>query len=234
MSRHALVVADGEVPIKGRLDVVWPGWDEGVDLVVAADGGALRAARLERPLDLVVGDLDSLAPAAIATLRTSGVPIERAPTGKDESDTELAVLAAVARGATRLTILGAFGGPRLDHAFANVWLLAHPALTGRDAILLDATTRVRLLSVMEDPTPAAATLEGRVGDLVTLLPFDGPAEGLVTDGLRYPLRGETLVPGPARGLSNVRLATRATVRLGRGRLLIVEVSVFPAEAMLAP
>ena len=71
--------------------------------------------------------------------------------------------------------------------------------------------------------PARATLAGRPGDLVTLLPFAGAAEGITTEALRYPLADETLEPGPARGLSNVRLAPAASVDLRRGRLLIVEV-----------
>ena len=45
----------------------------------------------------------------------AGFAIERSPADKDASDTELALLAAAARGATDLVVLGAFGG-RLDHA----------------------------------------------------------------------------------------------------------------------
>jgi len=219
--RHALVVADGEVPSRAILDAAWPGWDAAVSLVVAADGGAHRAASLGLTPALVVGDLDSLDPFELARLEAAGIPIERATADKDESDAELAVLAAIARGATRITVLGAFGGPRLDHALANVWLLSHPALRERDACLLDARVRVRLL----DATGGLArvALAGRAGDLVTLLPFAGAAEGITTDALRYPLAGETLHPGPARGLSNVRLAPVATVELLGGRLLIVEV-----------
>ena len=62
----------------------------------------------------------------------------RAAPDKDESDMELAVLEAVRRGATRITVLGALGGPRVDHALANVWLLAHPGLAGVEVTLLDA------------------------------------------------------------------------------------------------
>jgi thiamine pyrophosphokinase len=218
---HALVVADGEVPARAALDEAWPGWDAYVALVIAADGGALRAASLGLTPAVVVGDLDSLDPAELVRLEAAGIPIERTTVDKDESDAELAVLAAIARGAGRITVLGAFGGPRLDHALANVWLLSHPALRARDACLLDARVRIRLLDATAGP--ARATLIGRTGDTVTLLPFAGRAEGITTSALRYPLEGETLEPGPARGLSNVRLAPAATVELQRGRLLVIEV-----------
>lgn len=219
---RALVIADGSVPVRAALDAAWPGWSDGIGLVVAADGGALNARRLGVPLDLVVGDMDSLPPPDLDALRTAGVAIETASPDKDESDTELAVLAAVARGARSITVLGAFGGARLDHALANIALLALTALVGREAELLDAGARVSLLATDGASGPVTRRLRGRAGDLVSLLPFGSDAEGIVTDGLRYPLRGETLSPGPARGISNVRLSEEACVTLARGRLLIVE------------
>jgi thiamine pyrophosphokinase len=236
-ARHAILVGDGDVPARAALDVAWPGWAADADLVIAADGGALKAGRAGLLPGLVVGDGDSLGESGLAQIRAAGIPLERAAAAKDESDLELAVLAAVARGAVRLTILGAMGGPRFDHALANAWLLGHPALDGRTAVLLDARTRVRLLSsrVPGGDTAAGgaaggapavrlaeAVLAGAPGDLVSLFPFGADAVGVTTDGLAYPLRDEPLRAGPARGLSNVHTGTEARVSLRAGRLLIVE------------
>jgi len=227
---HALVLADGDRPTRAGLDDAWPGWDAGVGLVVAADGGARLAADLGLAIDLWVGDGDSLDADDIAALQRDGVPIERAPLDKDQSDTELAVIAAVHRGATAVTALGALGGRRFDHALATVGLLAHPALRGRAACLLDDRTRVVLVDAPgADGRPVRRSLAGRAGDLVSLLPWGAAVEGVTTDGLRYPLRDETLPAGPARGLSNVRLVAMATVTVRSGRLLIVE-----SPATLAP
>jgi thiamine pyrophosphokinase len=153
-------------------------------------------------------------------VRGAGIPVELVAAAKDESDLELAVAAAIAQGAGRLTLLGALGGPRFDHALANAWLLAHPALGDRPAVLLDATTRVRLLDATGQP--AAADLAGRPGDLVSLFPFGADAGGVTTDDLAWPLRDEPLRFGPARGLSNVRSGPLARVSLRSGRLLVVE------------
>lgn len=220
---RAIVLADGDGPDRAALDERWPGWAEAVSLVVAADGGARLAAPLGLRIDRWVGDGDSLSSAEIEQLRLAGVPIDLVPSDKDESDTELAVVAAVRAGATDLTILGALGGPRLDHALANVALLAHPALAGRAARLLDATTRVSLVTGPRggDPSEAAA-FHGRVGDVVSLLPLSPTVEGVVTSGLRYPLRDEALTLGPARGLSNVRTLATATIAVREGRLLMIE------------
>jgi thiamine pyrophosphokinase len=224
---HAIVVADGDVPDRATLDAAWPGWDADVTDVIAADGGYARAVRLGLRPDLLVGDLDSLSAVALAAAVADGVMIHRAAVAKDESDAEMALLEAVRRGATRITVLGAFGGPRLDHALANLWVLAHPFLAATRVVLLDGTTRARLLVAPgADPEaagePMSARLPGPVGGLVTLLPFGGDAVGVTTRGLRYPLRNETLNAGPARGLSNVREADDAAVTLAAGCLLIVE------------
>ena len=217
-----LVIADGDVPSRDALDAAWPGWSDAVEPLIAADGGAAKAGQLGLQPDLVVGDLDSLAPDALARLEAAGVAIERVPAAKDESDTELACLRAVERGATEITILGALGG-RFDHALANVWLLALPAFSGRSVQLLDAVTRVRLLSAVAGAGGAARIdLSGPAGDLVTLLPFGDEVEGVCTEGLLYPLRDEPLRPGPSRGLSNVREAREASVSIRAGRLLVIE------------
>ena len=223
---HALVVADGDVPGRAALDAAWPGWADDIELVIAADGGLARVAPLGLTASLLVGDLDSIDAATLASAAGSGLPIHRAPVDKDESDAELALLAAIARGAGRVTMLGAFGGPRLDHALANLWLLAHPALAATDVLLLDAGQRVSLL-VAPDSTgqPVTRALPGRIGGLVSLLPFGGEVLGVTTVGLRYPLADEPLLVGPARGLSNVRLVADASVTIRAGRLLVVETAV---------
>jgi thiamine pyrophosphokinase len=226
VERHAIVVADGDVPVRSVLDAAWPGWDAGVTDVVAADGGYARAVRLGLRPRLLVGDLDSLSAGALAAAVADGVVVQRADVAKDESDAELALLEAVRRGATRITVLGAFGGPRLDHALANLWLLAHPSLAATDVVLLDGAARARLLTAPDAAgAPVTGVVAGRVGGLVTLLPFGGDAIGVTTRGLRYPLDGEPLRAGPARGLSNVRQAEDAAVTLASGRLLVVETAV---------
>lgn len=219
---HALILADGDAPTRAALEAAWPGWDADVGLVIAADGGARHAAALDLRIDRWVGDGDSIDPLLLDALRSDGTVIDRSPTDKDASDTELAVATAVALGADRITILGALGGPRLDHALANLALLSLPALTGLDARILTATDRVRLLTASDDRAPTTLDLPGPVGGLVSLLPVGADAVGVTTAGLRYPLADERLRLGLSRGLSNVRTSPAARVTLRTGRLLVVE------------
>lgn len=220
---RAIVVADGTVPSRAALDAAWPGWARDVALVIAADAGANGAESLGLPIDLVVGDMDSLGEERLAELAAAGARVERSPAEKDESDTELALRAALARGATAVTVVGAFGGPRLDHALANVGLLGLDPLVGCAVELLDERARVTAIRA-PDPAglPVRRPLPGRPGGIVSLLALGADVEGVTTEGLRYPLRDEPLPAGPARGLSNVRVADEAAVTVRRGFLLVVE------------
>ncbi len=64
-------------------------------------------------------------------------------------------------------------------------------------------------------------LDGAPGDLVTLLAVGGPATGVTTTGLRWPLLGETLTPGSTRGVSNELAAATATVSVESGALVAI-------------
>lgn len=223
---RAIVLADGDVADRSVLDDAWPGWSDAVAIVVAADGGARHASSLGLRIDRWVGDGDSILPADLEELRSRGIPIDLVAADKDESDTELAIDAAIAAGADAVMVLGAFGGRRLDHAIANMTLLAHRSLGSRPAVLLDGSARIRLVRApAPDGSQVVQPLPGRIGDLVSLIPFGRDAEGVRTEGLHYPLRGETLLLGSARGLSNVRRATDAVVALERGALLVIETPV---------
>jgi thiamine pyrophosphokinase len=223
VAARTLILADGAAPARADLDAAWPGWDAGVGFVIAADGGARHAPAFGVRLDRWVGDGDSIDDATLADLAASGVGLRHVATDKDESDTELALLEAIAEGAAEITILGGLGGVRVDHALANVALLQHPALDGRPVILFDErASRISLLEAAGGGEAVTRDFEGSEGDLISLLPLGGPAVGVTTDGLSYRLANEPLELGRSRGLSNVRTAPIARISLGSGRLLVIE------------
>jgi len=183
------------------------------DLLIAADGGgnALFAAGLAP--QLVIGDLDSLSPEAEAAFANAGVTIQRHPVEKDETDLELALLAAVAAGATQIDLLGAMGG-RWDQGLSNVAMLALPELAGLRVRLLDAGQEA-YLARGETPIP------GVRGETVSLLPLGGPARGITTRGLHYPLHDAELRFERSRGVSNLISEAPAHVSVREGLLLVV-------------
>ena len=201
---HVVVVANGEFRHPRRLETVL----DAADAIVAADGAATWLVAHGRPPHLLVGDMDSIDPALLASLTAGGCRLVRHPTHKDETDTELALHEAVVLGARRITILGALGG-RIDHAMANIMLLLMPVLAGVDTAIYDGRSRLFLIRG-DNPCLGAAIAEE-----------PGDVEGVRTEGLEYPLRDETLACGPARGVSNVFLGAEVRVALRRGILLAV-------------
>jgi thiamine pyrophosphokinase len=191
------------------------------DRVIAADKGAEHARAWGWPIDLLVGDLDSLSAAEAEAVIAAGTPVLRVPAAKDETDLELALQHALKGGASAIVLCGALGG-RTDHLLANVLLLARPDLAGLDVAMVDGPETVRLLSA--PGVPRGLRLSGATGDLLSLLPLGGDAVGVTTDGLLYPLHDETLFMGQARGVSNVFEAETAKVTLRRGNLLVIHVA----------
>jgi thiamine pyrophosphokinase len=216
----ALIVADGDVPPLDQLDPELLGGVAGDLLVIAADGGLRKAELLGLRPNLVIGDGDSLGAEALAALADSGIELRLHPRDKDESDTELALREAVARGARRIVVLGALGGVRFDHGLANVLLLTLPELAGREVVLLDGQTSVHVLA----GAGASLTLTGTASDIVSLLPLSERVTGVRTSGLRFALSGETLEQGPARGLSNELLRSHARIEIESGRLAVIHIA----------
>jgi len=192
-------------------------WLDGADAVIAADGGAASLDRLGRRPDRLVGDLDSAPRPLVERLEAAGTRLDRHRVDKDASDTELALRAAIEDGAGRVDLLGAIGGDRLDHELANLLLLVDPDFAGIELRAISGSTVVRAVR-----GGRRLSLQGDVGDLVTLLPIGGDAKGVTAVGLRWPLDAATLPMGRSRGLSNVVVGPDASITLTDGILLVVE------------
>ena len=183
------------------------------DWVLAADGGAALCLAWGWPVDGVVGDLDSLDVATQVQLRAAGVAFWPAAVDKDETDLELALHLALARGAHEIIIAGALGA-RIDHTLGNLALLALPALAALPVCVADGRQTVWL-------TRGHLTLHGRAGDTVSLLPFGGHARGVSLCGVRWPLHRVDLPLGPSLTISNRLTADRAEISVQEGMLLVV-------------
>ncbi len=183
------------------------------DLIVAVDGGAQALVGMGIIPALLVGDMDSIDPATRRWLEHRGVEVLLLPTAKNETDTEVAMRLAVDRGAGEITVYGALGGPRFDHFIGNLLLLTSPWLEGVRVRLVDELHEIFLVK-------GEAEVAGAPGDIVSLLALTPEVDEVVTEGLLYPLRGETLLQSSTRGVSNMMVDTRARVSHGKGTLLL--------------
>lgn len=206
---RAVVVAGSD--LSGALDPALPA---SADLVVAVDAGADALARVGAVPSVLIGDLDSISPQARSSLEAQGVEIIVLPVAKDVTDTEAALRLVIDRGADDIVVLGALGGPRLDHMVGNLLLLTSEWLAGHRVRLVDDHHEVFLAH-------GDARLLGAQSDIVSLLPLSAEVDRVRTEGLLYPLRGETLKRSALRGVSNAMTGDRARVTHDDGLLLVI-------------
>ena len=189
---------------------------EAYDWVVSADGGANKAFSMGIMPDWIVGDLDSIKPDVKSLYESKGVSFRTHPPAKDETDLELALHTLLEKGCRRIDLIGALGG-RVDHQLGNIAVLVELAHRGVEGRILDEK---QILRVLVD----SKTLEVKKGNTISLLPMTPQVTNITLKGLEYPLNGETLIMGFARGISNVALMESIHIEFEEGILLVIEVS----------
>jgi len=194
----------------------------GNDLLICCDGGARHLAAAGLTPDVLIGDMDSIESSRLADYVRKGVRIIQHPTGKDFTDTALAMDYALNLKPQRIQIWGALGG-RVDHALANLFLLVRAKEAGVSACLLD--------EYGESFVPTEdAVFEHAEGCLVSLLALSSRVEGVTLEGFAYPMKEGTLELSESRGVSNIIVSKRASIHVRSGHLLVVrywQKDVFP-------
>jgi thiamine pyrophosphokinase len=207
----ALVLAGGNLRVSQRMLERL----EGVDLVVAADGGARHASVLGMKIDLWVGDFDSSQGLEETFI---DVPRQTHPTEKNQVDTELALEAAWSRGATEAMVVGALGG-RFDHALTIATLALNSTVAGFPVDLESGFEAGWSLVPGRD-----LTLNLESGTTFSVIAFYPVASGLSVSGAKWPLERADLPFGLGWGVSNIALGP---VRFSLEAGLALIVAQFP-------
>jgi len=200
------VISDGEF-LRHKIE-------EAIDpIIICADG----AARHLQPLDIIpahiVGDMDSIDGNTLAYFRGKGSQAEVFPAGKDETDTELALMKAFELNPDEIWILGALGG-RIDHALANIYLLVMCAKEGVQARIIDEACEIFIVDNFYE-------CNGWKGDTISLLPLSSEVSGITLSGFEYPLVQEKIEIGKTRGISNRLINEKGTISIEEGYLLVI-------------
>ena len=189
--------------------------------VVAADGGLDHARELSIPVDVIIGDFDSLTGAPPEPgERTIALPAE-----KDDPDMLSALKIGWSHGCRIFHIYGGLGG-RIDHTIANIQLMTHVSRHGGIGFLHGDDTVITAITDGELRFPANEVAPGRMVSV-----FSATDESLDVNepGLKYQLSHATMTNSHVNGVSNEFLkSTPSAINVHHGTLIVT----FPAEAPL--
>jgi len=207
----ALIIANSILPAASILDEC----RGRAEVILCADGGANRAYERGLVPDYIIGDLDSILPETRAAF--SEAKIIHRPS-QYTTDLEKTLQFAVEQNLKTALLLGVTG-LRFDQQIGNLNIAEKFCSQIKIEMHDDFGVGVFLNAPQ---TEATLHFETFIGQQISLFAFRG-AEGIVTEGLKYPLNGETLEWAVRDGLSNEATQKQATVRVKRGTLFIYRV-----------
>ena len=182
--------------------------------IIAADSGYEHAISFGHQPHLLVGDMDSISASHLADARALGIEIEEHSSNKDLTDSEIAMTAALERGATAITIV-AGGGDRFDHVIGLVHSLASFSPRAITTVFI-GSARITFATLGD-----VRTINTIVNDTVSLIPLGGNVI-VSTTGLQWNLTNDTLHAFASRGVSNLTTDTTITIHATAGTLAIIQ------------
>ena len=185
------------------------------DIYLGVDGGCLKLLEQGLPLDIAVGDFDSISEVDFRKIQAQAKQVVQSVPEKNDTDLELALKTVFEDYPdAAVTVYGAFGG-RLDHFLSNIFLPTDPDLAPymEQIQLVDEQNRLVFRpagshEIQPDPT-------------MTYVGFMPVGDGrLAITGAKYPLHAENYFLKAMYG-SNEFLDQAIQVSLDRGYLVIV-------------
>lgn len=183
-------------------------------LIICADGGARHLKTLKILPHVIIGDFDSMTPEDRLFFEEKKIQTISYPARKDETDSDLCISWALKNNATDISFLGATG-TRLDHTFANIYLLKRLAELHIPARIINKNNTIHIVIDHIE-------LKGRPGDFLSILPISEKAAGVTLKGLEYPLSDGVLEMGSSLGISNMFKKEIATVSVREGALMVIQ------------
>lgn len=201
---RALLIGNGETPDSAFLKSL----AARADIILAADGGADRALNSGLTPDVIIGDLDSVSPAAKKRVSPENLIFVD---NQNNTDLEKALDWLVKRGCTACTLTG-FAGGRWDFTLGN-FLLVYPYAKKMD--LTFAGPGWNFYPVQKNRRFAC-----RPGARVSLIPLKN-CTGVSLKGLKYPLKNARLkLGGTGLTLSNITTGKTFGVEMKSGFLFV--------------
>lgn len=204
----AVIISGGNAPSRGL-------FQEEVnnsDLVICADSGGRIAYDYGIDPDYLVGDFDSIGQDVLKFFSSTKCKIEKYPPEKDSTDTEIALELAAGLKVDSICFLGCTGS-RLDHFMGNLGMLKKCLSYGIKATMKDDNNTIFL-------TDREIELEGRRGQIFSLMAYCDKVDKLTIEGAKYKLTEYNLLLGDSLTVSNEFWNNKVNITFESGKLLI--------------
>lgn len=192
---------------------------ERTDVWIGADRGVWTLLDAGITPDYGFGDFDSITEEEWRKIQKKTEHLKIYPSEKDETDLEIALLAALEKRPREIHILGATGG-RMDHFLGGLQLLQKESILPyhkeTSIYISDRNNRYTV------KTPGLYRVDREEGmKYVSFLSVTGKAAGICLSGFKYPLTDATLERGSTLCISNELISDSGNVSFREGILMMI-------------
>lgn len=178
---------------------------------IACDGASDFLKKAGVTPDAIIGDLDSVKPETLKYFSKKKVKIKQV-IDQNKNDLEKAIIFALSKKYKIICIIG-LSGKRLDHTLNNISTLKKYCKKA-NIRFYENGFEGRIISKRIE-------LNCGIGDAVSLIPLP-KASGVITTGLKYPLKNESLEFGVRSGALNEAVSEDVKVSIRKGEILVIK------------
>lgn len=191
-------------------------YQEEIDYWIGADSGAVVLLEQGVPIDLALGDFDSVSAKEYEEIKRSSHSILEYPSEKDETDLELALNEGLKLNPKKIYLFGVTAG-RIDHELINMQQLYLLRLKQVEAVIIDAHHEISLYKPGEHIVKA-----NNEYPYVSFIPFSPTVENLSLQGFYYKLTKATVQWGSTLCISNQIIEDSASFSFTDGIILLIK------------
>lgn len=205
---RAVIVAHGNIS-NDIISLIKP-----EDFLVGVDYGAVTILNHKLPLDLAIGDFDSVNKTEFEEISKKTKEIKTYNKDKDFTDTELALNYVIDHKYKDIVIIGAFGS-RLDHTLANIFLVEKYA---KKKIQLQLVDNRNCITLIAQKLQVEKDSKYKYYSIISLSDFS-----IVSlSGFKYRIVKKTVVRGQTLCISNELSAKKGLIEIQKGQAILVK------------
>lgn len=205
----AVIVTGGNKPSKALIS----SYIKNSDLIIGADKGSEYLYDYEITPHVILGDFDSINKEKLKRIEENQVEIIKFPPEKDYTDTEIAIIEAIKRGADIIYLFGGIG-TRVDHSLGNIGLLLTTKNKGKKLIIIDHHNKMYLAD-------KRMNLNGNAGETISFHALSDVVKGFDIKGAKYNLDSYDMHLLDPRAICNEFVDSPIDIKYDSGELLII-------------